>query len=242
MSVLASDTVVQDDQVRSGSIDVTTDREGLNGRVLLAGVSKVRADIDGVSSPARRIGGEPSIRSEVDLERAIGRVRGREPVLDTSKELLRHLLSLRHDDDTDVRVITDPVRHIVHRDRRGLRMLRWSVDQKELGLSLDVHLVLMQVAGLSPLKAVHPLKMMVEQLRVQVLTAELLEVRHVVPCGRLHFKPYRPEPVIRCTELGVLSTPVAYSLKCYTDFIRSLSAGDASLDKPVKRRLLLWSG
>ena len=44
----------------------------------------------------------------------------RQPLLNRVQELLRLLLSLRHNQDVDVRILSDPIRHIIDRDRHAL--------------------------------------------------------------------------------------------------------------------------
>ena len=182
MSVLSRHGVVEDDQVGTVAVDLSVHAKSLDCRGSFTRVTSFGVHVDRVCRPRRTVRVEAPIRSELHLETLVGVVGPGKAILDRPEEPLGHLLGLRHDDDTDIRVLADTPSRVVHRDRRALRMLRRSVDDDHPRVTLLEDLVLVEVPGGTSLKDVVPLELVLEELGVQVLLTERGEVRHAVTC------------------------------------------------------------
>ena len=127
-SVRQRNHVVEDDQIRAGTINLATEPQRLNRRVLLLRIPNLTTKEHAVRGPlvSRRL--EPILRPERQLQILIVRVR--QARLNRPQKLPRQSLRLADDDDPHVRIPTNPVRRIPDRHRHALGEIRRQIHQQ----------------------------------------------------------------------------------------------------------------
>ena len=125
--------------------------------------------------------------------------------LHTEQELPGHALRLRHNQHPNVRVLGDPVRHIVHRQNSRLAMLRRHVHNRQIRLARLKHHARVLPARLPALHHVNHIQHVRENPGPQKPLRELLKRRKLPTIPGLEIlNPVLPQPVHRQLEIRVM--------------------------------------
>ena len=240
VGVAQVDAVVHDDQVRACAVHVGTHTERLHRRVLLTRIAGIVRHVDHRLIPRLRVLIEPAHRGIPGDHVRIRRMR--QPRLDRVQHLLRHVLRLRHQQDPDIRIHTDPIRRIVHRDGRGLRMLRGHVRDDQIPLARLPRHRRMHPARRATLNQVDHVLHMREHLGPKEPLRELRELQELAP-HRLVRGLHHLDPGHRIPELAALPPPRLIRVLGATRQLQRLTDRHPRrqmLQKPLLRRSLAF--